>query len=123
VHHYIGFFVSKYKAVKVKVDGIKFDSKGEAEYYKHLLNQEKKGVLKILELQPKTYLTESRILYKPDFLILRDDREIYIDFKGIETPVFKLKKKLWKNYGLGILWLVKKSKLYFEVYEQIKKDC
>lgn len=37
------FRTSKYNAKKVEIDGIKFDSKAEGEYYLHLKRQE--GVL------------------------------------------------------------------------------
>ena len=61
--------MSKYKSIKTKINGIVFDSKAEAHYYLFLKAEEKRGKLKIISLQPKIYLTEARILYKPDFLI------------------------------------------------------
>ena len=90
---------SKYGAKKTVVDGIKFDSKTEAEYF-----SQNKPLIK--ELQPKIYLTKARILYKPDFLLKSGE---YVDVKGFETPVFKLKKKLWKFYGAGKLLIIKKK--------------
>lgn len=104
-------FQSKYKSIKTIIDSIKFDSKAEAKYYLHLKEQEKLGYVKIIELQPKVYLTEARILYKPDFLIKRDVELIYIDVKGMTTPVFAIKKRLWKFYGNGTLEIVKRGKI------------
>lgn len=96
---------SKYKNVKKVIAGIKFDSKLESEYYEFM---KEKGI-EVLEFQSKIYLTKSRILYKPDFMIEEDGKNVYIDVKGMQTPVFNLKKKLWKHYGPARLILVKKN--------------
>lgn len=91
----------KYGAKVTWVDGIRFDSMAEAEFYRRVKTD-------IEELQPKVYLTRAKLLYKPDFL-MKDGT--YIDIKGMETPVFKLKKRLWKHYGPGRLeiWVKKGS--------------
>jgi predicted nuclease of restriction endonuclease-like RecB superfamily len=109
------FKTSKYKAIKTVIDGVKFDSKGEAEYYLHLIAT---GV-NVLQLQPKIYLTDARILYKPDFLIKENGVLIYVDYKGMETPVFKIKKRLWKKYIDAPLRIVKKSGKNFKIVEEI----
>jgi len=111
--------MSKYKSIKTTIDGIKFDSKAEAEYYLHLLKLEQIGDIKIIALQPKVYLTESRILYKPDFLIEENGKQVYIDVKGMITPVFALKKRLWVQYGAGLLRLVKGFKTIDEVLTKV----
>lgn len=113
---------SKYRAVKTTVDGITFDSKGEAAYYQELRRQEDMGFLKIVELQPKIYLTEAKILYKPDFLIERKGELVYIDFKGMETPVFKLKARLWASYMDEPLEIVKRSGKRFKLVRTIIKE-
>ena len=91
------FKFSKYKNKKVEIDGITFDSKAEGRFYE-LKKQE------ILELQPKIYMTKARILYKPDFKM---NDGTYVDVKGMQTPVFKIKKRLWKVYMNGDLHIVK----------------
>lgn len=96
----------KYKNVKVEIDGIKFDSKAEGNFYLYLKGQK----IKIIELQPKVYLTEARILYKPDFLIEENGKPIYVDYKGFQTAVFKIKIRLWAKYGPGELRLIKGNK-------------
>lgn len=102
--------MSKYRAIKTGIDGIKFDSKAEAEYYIELLSLQESGAIRDIELQPKIVLTASKILYKPDFKVTYPDGRIeHIDVKGVETPVFKIKKRLWKNYGAGTLVIVKKK--------------
>ena len=110
----------KYNAKKTYVGNIKFDSKAEAEYYLYLKSMTH---IDILELQPKVYLTKSRILYKPDFKTFNKNtgETIHVDVKGLETPVFKLKKRLWKHYGQGVLQIVKKQRNSWEVTEVVKK--
>ena len=102
--------MTKYRAIKTEIDGIKFDSKAEAEYYAQLLSLQKSGAIRDIELQPRIVLTASKILYKPDFkLTYPDGRVEYVDVKGFSTPVFNIKKRLWKNYGAGTLVIVKKK--------------
>lgn len=111
---------SKYKARRTIVDGINFASKAEAEYYLELQTYVKDGELKILELQPTVKMTTSMITYRPDFKVQdKFNRVWYVDVKGVETPVFKLKKKLWKHYGDGELKIVKKSGRSFKLVETI----
>lgn len=110
---------NKYRAKKTTVDGITFDSKGEAEYYCYLKQMDQLGAIELLELQPKIYLTNARILYKPDFHIRESGVDIYIDFKGVETAGFRLKKRLWMHYGPAMLRLVRKRSGRFEIYDEI----
>lgn len=108
--------INKYRNKKVKFNGLTFDSIGEYEYYLHL-----KTVLKInnIEVHPKTFLSNAKISYSPDFLFYENDKKIYVDFKGFQTPVFRLKRKLWQHYGDGILRLVKKTRSGFILVEEI----
>lgn len=111
---------SKYKSCRTKVDGISFASKAEAEYYLELQTYVNDGELKILELQPKVVMTTSLIKYVPDFKIQdKFGRQWYVDVKGMETPVFKIKKRLWKHYGDGELKIVKKIGKKFKLVETI----
>lgn len=101
----------KYKAKKVVVDGITFDSKKEARRYQELKLLEKAGVIKGLVLQPCFLLqdkfkykdkTERKIKYIADFqyYVVKDKRWVIEDVKGYKTDVYKLKRKLFlKRYG------------------------
>jgi predicted nuclease of restriction endonuclease-like RecB superfamily len=112
----------KYKAIRTEIDGIKFDSKAEAEYYLYLLQEKRLGLIDKIEVHPKIYLTDARILYISDFLITEGDKKYYIDIKGMQTPVFRLKLKLWKFYGAGELRLIKKSgNRFIEIGREISK--
>ena len=107
----------KYGNKKTVVNGIKFDSKWEAERYLYIKSLERAGRVKDLELQVRFNLivNDQKICaYIADFRYKRKDKdgewhEIIEDAKGVETPEFKLKKKLMKAC-LGIdIFLSKKS--------------
>ena len=107
----------KYGNKKVTIDGIKFDSKWEGERYLYIKSLERAGRVKDLELQVRYNLivNEQKICaYIADFRYKRENKdgewhEIVEDAKGVETPEFKLKKKLMKAC-LGIeIFLSKKS--------------
>lgn len=116
------FRTSKYNAKKVEIDGIKFDSKAEGEYYLHLKRQVAEHQILGFERQKRMLLQEGfnvggvkgkirPIFYVVDFIVTENDGTVtYIDVKGVETDVFKLKKKLFmKRYNTALL-KVKKTK-------------
>ena len=100
----------KYHNTKTVADGIKFDSKIEAERYAQLKMMERAGVIRDLELQPEYELIPSfrkdgktwrRTVYKADFryILAEDDSYIIEDVKGstsVITDVFRLKQKLFE---------------------------
>ena len=113
---------SKYNAKKVEIDGIKFDSKAEGGYYLHLKQQVTERQILGFERQKRMLLQEGfsvegvkgkirPIFYVVDFIITENDGTLtYVDVKGMETDVFKLKKKLFmKRYNTALL-KVKKTK-------------
>ena len=116
------FRTSKYNAKKVEIDGIKFDSKAEGEYYLHLKQQVTERQILGFERQKRMLLQEGfnvegvngkirPIFYVVDFIITENYGTLtYVDVKGMETDVFKLKKKLFmKRYNTALL-KVKKTK-------------
>jgi len=89
--------MTKYRAIKETVDGIKFDSRKEAEAYRKLKILYQAGEVRCLKLQPEFKLTAG-IKYRADFdVVWKDGRRECIDVKGFKTPVFKLKMKLMKH--------------------------
>lgn len=95
---------SKYRNIKVVVDGIKFDSKKEANYYGLLKLKLKSGLISDLKLQVKFKLLS--FSYIADFVYLDNElmRLEVIDVKSRFTktmPVYKMKKKAMFN-ELGI---------------------
>lgn len=96
----------KYNNKKVEYKDIKFDSKMEKDYYIYLLENKDKLEIKDIELQPKFILQEKfkynnktirSITYKADFKVIYKDRIEVVDVKGVQTDVFKIKKKLLLN--------------------------
>ena len=99
-------FGSKYFSKKVTIDGMKFDSTGEYHYWQYLKDLESKSEIFNLERQipieiiPRIDDKDGRCIfrathYKADFTY--DDKagiHHVVDFKGYETPEFKLKRKL-----------------------------
>lgn len=98
--------MSKYRAKKTVIDGIKFDSKKEAKRYIVLRELEKQGNIEKLMLQPRFLLQEGfrkngkayrKIEYVADFMYEQDGKLIIEDVKGIKTDVYKLKQKLFEK--------------------------
>lgn len=104
---------SKYNAKKTEVDGIKFDSKAEADFYGYLKYLKKSKMISSVERQKRivilpSYEIEGRkvraVHYIADFVITYIDGEVeYVDVKGYETDIFKLKKKMFESmYGTSL---------------------
>lgn len=100
---------SKYSSAKTDVDGIRFDSKKEAEFYAELKLREKAGEISDLRLQPRYLLQEAfkhegkqyrEIEYVADFEYIENGVTVVVDVKGFRTAVYMIKKKLFLyKYG------------------------
>ena len=88
---------SKYNANKVEVDGIKFDSKKEADFYNELKLRLSAGDITGFCRQAEFVLAPN-LRYKADFVVFNNDgtSEI-IDVKGMQTQVYKDKKKVFED--------------------------
>ena len=86
---------SKYRAVPVTVDGIRFASKAEARRYQELKALERAGKIANLVLQP-SYPLHGGVAYRADFAYDQDGRRVVEDVKGYETQVFRIKAKLFR---------------------------
>lgn len=101
--------MNKYNAKKTVVDGITFDSKKEAKRYGELLLLQRAGVISNLQLQvPYILINKSKygraIKYVADFVYYENKQIVVEDVKGIRTPVYRLKKRLFEEkYGIRIL--------------------
>lgn len=129
----------KYHNTKTVADGIKFDSKLEAERYAQLKILERAGVIRELELQPSFELLPSfrkngktwrKTVYKADFryILAKDDRIIIEDVKGstaVITDVFRLKQKLfeYKNPDYTISIVTSKDIKKFQKETKVGKMC
>jgi hypothetical protein len=100
---------SKYGARKTNHAGHSFASRGEAGLYDYIRALEQSREAKLKQVQPQVYLSDARILYKPDFLIedLKLGQDVWLEFKGFETPEWRIKRRLWMFYGPGLLRVFK----------------
>lgn len=97
--------MSKYRNKKTQIGMYVFDSIAESKRYKELALLEKAGQIKGLKLQPKFLLQEGfkkngktyrKIEYIADFMYIENGKVIIEDVKGMETDVFKLKRKMFE---------------------------
>jgi hypothetical protein len=100
-----GIDMNKYNARKTIVDGIKFDSRKESLRYCELKILLDAGIISKLELQPEFILQDTftkngkkyrAIKYRADFQYAEDGKTIIEDVKGMKTPVYKIKKKMFE---------------------------
>lgn len=97
----------KYNATRKTVDGITFDSAGEARAFSLLKLWEKSGAIQNIELQPRYTLMDGytdatgrkvrSMQYVPDFRFTRAGQTVVVDFKGVKTEAYKLKAKLFRQ--------------------------
>ncbi len=106
---------SKYRAKKVVLNGIKFDSQREAARWLHLEGEERKGRISGLERQVTYILApgvrlhgETRqkpaLRYVADFRYVDDKGATVVeDSKGRDTPVARIKRHLMKSvHGIDV---------------------
>ena len=98
--------MSKYHAKPTVVDGIRFDSKREAARYAELKLLEQAGEIQHLKAHPRYEIVEGYFIgeewvrpvyYEGDFEYFDGDHFVTEDVKGVETAVFRLKKKLFQK--------------------------
>lgn len=110
--------MNKFNAKRTTVDNITFHSKGEARRYAELKLMERAGLIQNLELQPKFMLLEAftdedgvrhrAITYTADFRYMENGFFVVEDFKGRETEVFKLKRKMFASRYPGYRFRITK---------------
>lgn len=95
----------KYRNIKTSAGGFSFDSKAEASLYAILRLREAAGEISDIAVKPNVHLTDAKILCIPDFSYIdaTSGSTIYAEMKGFETPVWRIKRRLWKFYGPGPL--------------------
>lgn len=96
----------KYGAKAMSLDGIRFDSKAEGNFYGRLKLLQRAGLIKEIQLQPSFLLQEpftdrygemhNAISYIADFRVTFPDgsQKVY-DTKGVRTKEYVIKKKLF----------------------------
>lgn len=84
---------SKYGAIPTVIDGIRFDSRREAKYYEQLKLRVAAGEVRMFLRQVPFHLPGGTKLVVDFEIHEADGRVRYVDVKGRETPVFRLKKR------------------------------
>ena len=95
----------KYGNSKITIDGIRFDSKREAQRWQELRLMERAGRITDLRRQVKFVLIpsqrgedgkviEKQVTYIADFVYLKDGKTVVEDSKGYRTEAYRLKKKM-----------------------------
>jgi hypothetical protein len=97
----------KYRNVPTVVDGIRFDSKAEAARWTTLKLCDRAGIISNLCRQPRYTLSDAytdrdgkkhrAVVYVADFSYTKDGETIVEDVKGVETAVFRLKARLFRE--------------------------
>ena len=99
----------KYRNQPQMVDGLKFDSKKEANRYQELKAMERMRFIAALDceknlLRYKLFINRVHICdYIPDFRYVQNGLVVVEDVKGVRTAAYRIKKKLMKAiYGIEI---------------------
>ena len=132
-----GADAGKYKAKKVSIDNHLFDSREEGKYYLLLKERVRHSDIHSFSLQPRFTLQPSYekngkkvhpITYRADFSVTHlDGQKEIIDVKGMKTPDFRLKQKMFDYLFPDLtLTLVKYVEKYggwvtWEEWEKAKK--
>jgi len=98
---------SKYRNVPTVIDGHRFASKAEAARYSELKLLESQRVVRWFIRQPRfdlpdgiTYVADFLVVWAADELSFEPGQITVEDVKGVETDVFRLKRKLFESrYG------------------------
>lgn len=101
---------NKYKAKKVTVNGITYDSVLEARRHAQLLEEEKQGKISDLQHHERFLLVDKSkygraLYYEADFTYVRNGKKVIEDTKSkaTKTRLYKLKKRLLaERYGIVI---------------------
>lgn len=115
---------NKYGARPTVKGGRRFASKGEANWYQDLVLLERAGEISHLSPQPRfplftvgpsneraPILTEKgrQREYRGDAAYLKDGKYVCLDFKGVDTPVSKLKRDILRASGIEVVVVKKKN--------------
>lgn len=108
---------NKYGNRKVEYDGYMFDSIAEKDRYIELRLLSAANEITHLAVHPKYVIHDgftnvdgkrrAQITYSPDFEYRLDGKWRYEDVKGVETAVFRIKRKLFEHRYSAAITIVK----------------
>lgn len=100
----------KFGASKTVHAGFSFASKLEAAVYNILHLQKLAGEIREIQVQHSIYMTKANIQYIADFKCIKSDgSHFYVESKGHECAVWRIKRRLFKYYGDSYLQIWKGS--------------
>lgn len=117
---------SKYNNKKVVLNDISFDSYMESRYYLYLIELQKHGVVKDIQLQVPFVIQDAFVMdgkkhqaitYVADFVVVyADGREEVVDVKGKVTQTFRNKRKMFiARYKRDIKCVQRKKREWIEL--------
>jgi hypothetical protein len=89
----------KYRAVPTVQDGIRFDSKSEAQHYARLKLLEAAGLISDLRCHQRWPLVVNGVdcgAYESDYDYLQDGQHMIVDLKGAITDLYAFKKRVFE---------------------------
>ena len=99
--------MAKYHNTPVVIDGLRFDSKRELARYRELVLLRDAGVISDLVIHPRYTVMDgynrkdgthvTAITYVGDFEYIENGQKVVEDVKGVETQVFRIKRKLFER--------------------------
>ena len=116
---------NKYGAKREEIAGRSFASGLEKAVYLYLLALEQGGEISDIRCQVRVLLTEAKILFIPDFSVFDKalGETVHVEAKGLESDVYRIKRRLWMHYGPGLLRVYKGSKTKFKLFEEIRPNA
>lgn len=117
---------SKYNNKTVVINDISFDSYMESRYYLYLIELQKHGVVKDIQLQVPFVIQDAFVMdgkkhqaitYVADFVVTYSDgREEIVDVKGKVTQTFRNKRKMFiARYKRDIKCVQRKKREWVEL--------
>lgn len=97
--------IHRTKGKRTEFAGHSFASNLEKNLYMMLVLRQRGKEIGDIQVQDTVRLSDAEIIYKPDFKFtnLETGEDEWAEAKGIETPEWRLKRKLWQYYGPGKL--------------------
>jgi hypothetical protein len=102
--------------------GRSFGSKLEAGLFDLFVAMEQHGEIRDIVQQVHVHMTEARILYIPDYAAfdIKLGKTVYFEAKGMETPEWRIKRRLWMaGYGPSVLRVFKGSGFRLRLHEEL----
>jgi hypothetical protein len=90
---------NKYNAIKTTINGVQLDSRLEAMHYQYLLIKQQVGRIGMIEVHPEWQIILCgkkicKVVLDFKFTDCETGKTRYVDSKGVDTAISRLKRKL-----------------------------